>query len=123
MDRIALRDVRALGRHGANPGEREREQPFAIDLDLDIDLRAAECSDALTDTLNYAALHAMLVGIVESTSFELIERLAGEILRAVFADPRVRSAELTVAKPKLLSGATPSVTLRRDNPRFRAAFP
>ncbi|MDQ2871903.1 MAG: dihydroneopterin aldolase [Candidatus Eremiobacteraeota bacterium] len=123
MDRIALRGIRASGRHGANPGEREREQPFTIDLEIEIDLHVPERSDALSDTVNYAELHARIVSIVESTSFELLERLAGEMLRAVFADPRVRAAQLTLAKPDLLAGATPSVTLRRENARFRNAFP
>ena len=40
MDRIALRRVRAYGRHGWNEGEREAAQPFEIDLDVEIDLRA-----------------------------------------------------------------------------------
>jgi hypothetical protein len=42
------------------------------------------------------------------------------LIDAVFDDPHVRSAELTVSKPGILSGATPSVTLQRVNPRFDA---
>ncbi|MGZ3497160.1 MAG: dihydroneopterin aldolase [Vulcanimicrobiaceae bacterium] len=123
MDRISLRGVRALGRHGANPGERDREQPFDLDVVLEIDLRPAEHSDVLEDTLSYDALHKTLVGIVESQSFLLLERLAGELLRAIFRDPRVAFAELTIGKPGLLDGATPAITLRRENPRYRATFP
>lgn len=123
MDVITLRGVRACGRHGANPGERDREQPFEIDLSVEIDLRPAEASDELGETLDYAALHARLVSIVETTSFALLESLAGALVRAVFADARVAAAELTLAKPRILAGATPAVTLRRRNPRYRAAFP
>ncbi|MGZ3562246.1 MAG: dihydroneopterin aldolase [Vulcanimicrobiaceae bacterium] len=123
MDRISLRGVRALGRHGANPGERDREQPFDLDVVLEIDLRPAEHSDVLEDTLSYDVLHKTLVGIVESQSFLLLERLAGELLRAIFRDPRVAFAELTIGKPGLLDGATPAITLRRENPRYRATFP
>ena len=119
MDRIALRNLVVYGRHGANPGERERRQPFEIDLQFDIDLRAAEKSDLLSDTLDYAELHRELKQIVERESFELMERLAGALLEAVFADERVARAELRIGKPSLLDGATPSVTLVRDNPKYR----
>lgn len=113
MARIALRNVRALGRHGADLGEREREQPFDIDLVVELDASAAETSDELTDTVDYAALHRRLVTLVASTSFALLERLARALLDAVFEDERVRFAQLTIAKPGILAGATPSVTLER----------
>lgn len=123
MDVIALRGMRVFGKHGANPGERDTEQPFDLEILAEIDLTAAEHSDALGDTLNYDALHRRISTIVQSTSFELLERLGGEILRAIFADPRVARAEVEIAKPELLDGATPSVRLRRENPRYRATFP
>lgn len=121
MDLIALRGMRVYGRHGANPGERDSEQPFDIEILAEMDLSAPAQSDALGDTLNYAELHARVTSIVQSTSFELIERLGGEILGAIFADPRVARAEVEIGKPGLLAGATPSVRLRRENPRHRAS--
>lgn len=123
MDVIALRGIRVYGKHGANPGERDREQPFDLEILAELDLSAAEHSDDLGDTLNYDALHQRIAGIVQSTSYMLLERLAGEILRAIFADPRVARAEVQIAKPELLDGATPSVRLRRENPRYRRPFP
>jgi dihydroneopterin aldolase len=119
MDRIRLRDVRVFGRHGANPGERDREQPFDIGVVAEIDLHAASTTDDLDDTLDYAALYARIVTAVESTSYALIERLASDVLDAVFADHRVARAEVTIAKPGLLDGATPSITLVRENTRHR----
>jgi dihydroneopterin aldolase len=117
MDVIALRDVRAYGRHGANPGERDAEQPFDLEIVLEMDLTDASFSDELGDTLNYAELHERAIGIVQSTSFMLLERLAAEIVNEIFRDPRVARAEVSIAKPQLLGGATPSVRLRRENPR------
>ena len=117
MDVISLAGVRVYGRHGANPGERDAEQPFDLDVRIEIDLTTASYSDELGDTLNYADLHQRVAGIVQSTSFMLLERLAAEILNAIFRDPRVVRAEVAIAKPQLLDGATPSVRLRRENPR------
>jgi dihydroneopterin aldolase len=111
-DRIEVRAIRAYGRHGANPGERDHPQPFDLDLRLDVDLAAARRSDRLEDTLDYAALHATIVLIVRERSYALLERLGDEILAEVMRDARVAAAELTIAKPGLLAGATPAVTLR-----------
>jgi 7,8-dihydroneopterin aldolase/epimerase/oxygenase len=118
MDRITLRGVRAHGRHGTAAAERERPQPFEIDLSLEVDLRSAQTSDDLAQTIDYAALCERLVEIVETTSYALLERLAGDLLEAVFADRRVARAAVTVAKPGILDGATPAVTLDRVNPRY-----
>jgi dihydroneopterin aldolase len=118
LDIISLTGVRAFGRHGANPGERDREQPFDIDVRVEMDLSAPAHSDDLDDTLNYAELYQRLVGIVQSTSFVLLERLAGEIMNDIFRDARVARAQVQIAKPRLLHGATPSIVLSRENPRY-----
>lgn len=119
MDTIALRGIRAYGKHGANPGERDHPQPFDIDLEVDIDLTAARASDALADTVDYAALQLAVVGIVRTHSYALLERLGAVILAEVFADARIVAARLTLAKPGLLDGATPAVTLRAAHPAER----
>lgn len=123
MDVIALTGVRAYGRHGASPGERDAEQPFDLEIRVELDLSTAAHSDDLRDTLDYAELHQRVVGIVQSTSYVLLERLAAEILSAIFHDARVARAQVQIAKPQVLEGATPGVRLSRENPRYRAAFP
>lgn len=116
MDVIRLEGIRAAGRHGANPGERDAAQPFIVDVMLELDLRAAEQSDDLNDTLDYGAVTEEVRHVIESTSFALLERLAGEIAGVVFRDPRIVRAEISIAKPQAMRDATPRVTLRRDNP-------
>lgn len=123
MDSITLRGICAFGRHGAYDGERDEKQPFEIDLRLETDLRPAEIGDELALAVDYDALHKRVVEVVEQTSFALLERLAGEILKAVFADARIARAELSIAKPGILDGATATVTLVRENPRYRQPFP
>ena len=118
MDSIVLRGVRAWGRHGADPGERERRQLFEIDATVWLDLQGAASTDDLTQTIDYAALHERLIRAVSTGSYALLERLAADLLEAVFLDARVARAEVTVSKPHLLAGSTPSVRLERPNPRF-----
>ena len=111
-DTIAVRAIRAYGKHGANPDEREHAQPFEIDLEVEVDLQRARASDALDDTIDYAGLHATVVRLVGERSYRLLERLGDDILHDVMRDARVRAACVTIAKPALFAGATPSVTLR-----------
>lgn len=115
MDAITLRRIRAYGRVGADPGERERRQPIEIDVTAEIDLRDAAASDGLADTLDYATLRDRLVRVVSTTSYVLLERLASDLLDVVFSDARVTSARITLSKPEILDGATPSVELERRN--------
>jgi FolB domain-containing protein len=120
MDVIRIDGIRAFGRHGADPGERDSAQPFDVTVVIESDLNPAAVSDDLKDAIDYAVLCQTITRIVESTSFRLIERLAAEIARAVLDDARIAHAEITVAKPGILQGATPSVMLRRPNPKFHA---
>jgi dihydroneopterin aldolase len=113
VDRIALRGIRAYGKHGVFPHERERVAPFDVDVAIEMNLDAAAASDDLLDTLDYASVHRTLVHVVAGTSFALLERLAAELAAAVLADARVQAVEVTVAKPGILDGATPAVTLHR----------
>lgn len=113
MDAITLRGVRAYGRHGANPGERDVRQLIEIDVTAELDLEPAQRGDDLAQTIDYAAVHEGIVRIVSSTSFALLEALAGALLDTILADDRVVRATVTLSKPKILAGATPAVTLTR----------
>ncbi len=119
-DRIELRGMRFLGRHGVTLQERMEPQPIEVDLILWTDLEAAAASDELADTVDYSAAFAQVAGIVQAESYRLIEALAGAILDALMvAQPRVRAAEVRVRKPAApLPGAfdTVEAVLRRDRP-------
>jgi dihydroneopterin aldolase len=110
-DFIELRGIRAFGRHGALPGERDHLQPFDLELRLEVDVAAARQSDELDDTIDYAAIHARVVRVVSERSFRLLERLGEVILADLLRDGRILAAELSIAKPNLLDGATPGVRL------------
>jgi dihydroneopterin aldolase len=113
-DTIELRGIRAFGRHGANPGEKNVPQPFDVDVLLDVDLATARTSDALAETVDYDALHKAIVAIVRTTSYDLLERVGQDILDCIFTDARVTRAQVSIGKPRLLAGATPVVTLRQS---------
>jgi 7,8-dihydroneopterin aldolase/epimerase/oxygenase len=97
-DRIELRGLRIVGRHGALPEEQARAQPFEVDLDVAVNLAPAGASDALDDTLDYAAVVDIAHRIVGGESHTLLERVAARIADEVLSDSRVVSVTVGVRK-------------------------
>lgn len=99
LDRVALRGLGGVGRHGVLPAERESGQPFLVDVDLGLDTRAAAGSDDLADTVDYGALAGRVVALVEGEPVNLIETLAERIAGICLAEPVVEQVQVTVHKP------------------------
>ncbi len=117
-DRISLRGMRFMGRHGVHLEERMEPQLIEVDVDLETDVAAAAASDELEDTVDYAAVFEMARSRVEGDSFRLIEALAGAIAGDVLdGHAGVAAVEVRVRKPKApLPGTfdTVEVSLRRE---------
>jgi len=112
-DHIAVRGITAFGRAGVNPGEQDLPQRFDVDVELEVDLERSAHTDQLTDTYDYGKVHDVVVEVITTARFGLLERLAQEIARRILQEDRVHAVTITIAKPGILDGATPSVTLRR----------
>ena len=98
MGTILVTGLEVLGTHGVRPEEQTRAQPFGVDLELEVDLGPAGASDDLADTIDYAAVIAVTVRIVETERFQLLERLATRIAEACREDERVTAVTVTVRK-------------------------
>jgi dihydroneopterin aldolase/2-amino-4-hydroxy-6-hydroxymethyldihydropteridine diphosphokinase len=92
---IRLTGIRASGRHGANPGERDQAQEFVVDLKVTAEVQG----DSLEGTVDYRTLATTATDAVSRGSFVLLETLAGAVADAVGALPGVRRATATVHKP------------------------
>src|SRR5205814_492787 len=90
--RILVTGIRASGRHGASPGERDRPQEFVVDLDVSVD----PPGDHLADTVDYRELAATARSTVESESHQLLETIARSVVDAVRRDPKVLRVAATV---------------------------
>lgn len=99
MDRIFISALTAEAVIGIYDWERHVRQRLEIDLELWVDLRAAGKSDAIEDTLNYKSVAKRVLGLVEASSFRLVEALAGEIARIVLEEFQVARVKVTLHKP------------------------
>jgi 7,8-dihydroneopterin aldolase/epimerase/oxygenase len=99
LDTIALRGIRAFGRHGVYEFEREQGQEFVVDVLLRLSLREAAASDDVADTVHYGELADEVASIIGGEPANLIEALADRIARAALGYERVQIVEVTVHKP------------------------
>jgi 7,8-dihydroneopterin aldolase/epimerase/oxygenase len=100
-DKIILNNMVFRGRHGVHPAERELGQRFEVDIELGLDLSQAMASDQLRDTVDYSRAYAIVREEVEEHRYQLIEALAGAIIRRLFAELAVTSVLVRVRKPQV----------------------
>ncbi|MEV4218861.1 dihydroneopterin aldolase [Nonomuraea sp. NPDC049725] len=98
-DRIALKGLRARGRHGVLAAERELGQEFVVDVTLFLDTAPAAAGDDLARTVDYGELAQDLVKVVEGEPVDLIETLAQRLADVCLARELVESVEVSVHKP------------------------
>jgi dihydroneopterin aldolase len=116
-DRIELRGLRVLGRHGAREGEQDAAQPFEIDLEVEAELGEAAHDDDLTKTVDYSLVVETAMAIVGERQYRLLEALAGAIATGVLDIPGVQAVTVTVRKlrpPVAADMASAGVRLRRE---------
>lgn len=123
-DRIELRGLRVLGRHGALEGEQDAPQPFEVDLEVEADLDRAARDDDLTRTVDYSLVVETARQVVAEHRYQLLEALAGAIAQGVLEHPSVDAVTVTVRKlrpPVAADLASAGVRLRRERtePRSR----
>lgn len=117
--RVAVRGIRADGRHGVTADERASPQPFEVDVELRADLATATASDRLEDAVDYTELAALAEERVRSASFHLIETLAASIGGAILERwPDATEVDVAVRKPEALrpgpARAEVRLSLRRE---------
>jgi dihydroneopterin aldolase len=83
MPTILLSRIAFEGRHGVTAAERRSTRSFEVDVELDAALEAAQVSDRLADTINYADVAEVIVSIGTGEPHRLIESLGRRMLDAL----------------------------------------
>ena len=112
-------------RIGWTAAERAKPQRVQVSLTARAFLDdAALRSEALEQVLNYSAIESLVRRQVAESQVHLLERLAVEVLDAVFAyEPRLAAATLTLGKPDIRSDcARLGITLTRHQTPLRGSI-
>ncbi|MDA8400457.1 MAG: dihydroneopterin aldolase [Actinomycetota bacterium] len=116
-DRVLLNGLRVLGCHGVTDEERQLAQPFEVDVELEVDLTDSSTRDDLDCTVDYAVVAAKVDQVVSSSSYRLLESLAGAIAKVVLDLPHVEAITVEIRKlrpPMPYDASSVGVRLRRE---------
>jgi FolB domain-containing protein len=107
-DTIYINDLRLACIIGVREHERTKKQDVIIHIKLTVDLRSAGESDELNDTVSYSDVAKTVTGIVEKSSFFLLEKLAETIAQACLGYKGVKKATVSIEKPNAIPHARSS---------------
>jgi FolB domain-containing protein len=100
---------------GFQEWEREKKQDILVNLEMLIPDETAVDTDNVSDSADYKKIKYAIVDSVESSSFYLLERLAGHILDIVMTNKKVLRATVELDKPHALRFAdSVSIILSRE---------
>ena len=102
LDKIYISDLRLQCIIGINDWERTQKQDVIINVILYADLKKPCRTDHLEDSVDYKEIKKEIIAMVENSSFNLIERLAGEIALICLAHPIANAVRIKVDKPGAL---------------------
>ena len=102
LDKIHIRDLALRCMVGINDWERHKKQDVLVNITLWADLGRACRTDDIADTVDYKAVKERAAAMVESSSYNLIERLAEAIAQECLAHPLVQRVRVSVDKPGAL---------------------
>jgi dihydroneopterin aldolase len=118
-DVIHLSGIQVFAHHGVFEDEKLNGQLFVVDVDVEYDASEAALTDAVADTLDYAAVAVAVRDAVQGEPVDLLEALGLRVMKAIFAFDRAQAVNLTLHKPEVampveLAGVSITLYRRRD---------
>lgn len=105
---VFIEDLLVQARVGVHDHERGGAQPLQVSIE--IELRAARPGD-LAETVDYGRVAEAARRIAVDEHIDLIETFAAKLLDVCLDEPAAVSAQVTVRKPRALSGGMAGVRL------------
>ena len=106
MDIVFIEDLNIQTVIGIFDWEREIKQTVSLNLEMGFDIRQAARTDAIDDTLDYKAVAKRLIDFVESSEFQLVEKLAGHCAEIILTEFPVSWLRLKLSKPGAVRGSS-----------------
>ena len=110
---IYIKNLRLRTFIGFNEEEKTKKQDVIVNIQLRYDAAAATESDSVDDACNYKILTKKIIILVEEKAFDLLEKMAGDIIGLIAAIDKVQEASVEIDKPHALRFAD-SVSVKMD---------
>lgn len=92
--------LEVFANHGLFEEENKLGQKFIFDIECELNYKKALSSDEMTDSVSYANIADVVVKIATENTFNLLERLAGEVLKNIFDSfTEIENVKLKINKP------------------------
>lgn len=111
MAEITIKNLLLRTEVGFKDHEKGKKQDLIINLKLGFETIGEEVSDDPSMALDYRAICKQIIETIESRSYNLIEKVAQDVLEIVQRNQRVKWADVEVDKPNALRFAQ-SVSVR-----------
>lgn len=102
MATIHIKNLRLRTFIGFNEEEKTKKQDVIINIQLVYNASLAAESDSVDDACNYKILTKKIIALVEQQSFELLEKMAADILNLIAEVGDIHSASVEIDKPHAL---------------------
>ena len=97
---LFIYNLEVFANHGLFEEENKLGQKFIFDIECELNYKKAMFSDEMTDSISYADIAEVVVKTATTNTFNLLERLAGEILKNIFTEfPQIENINLKINKP------------------------
>ena len=97
---LFIDNLEVFANHGLFEEENKLGQKFIFDIECELNYKKAMFSDEMTDSISYADIAEVVVKTATTNTFNLLERLAGEILKNIFTEfSQIENIKLKINKP------------------------
>ena len=97
---LFIDNLEVFANHGLFEEENRLGQKFIFDIECELNYKKAMFSDEMTDSISYADIAEVVVKTATTNTFNLLERLAGEILKNIFTEfSQIENINLKINKP------------------------
>jgi FolB domain-containing protein len=99
---VTIKGLEVKVRIGIEPRELKSAQAVVLDISFEYDERQAARTDDIASAVDYQAMAGRITDLLKRSRFNLLEKMAHEVLKLVTADKRVKAASVTVTKPRAI---------------------
>ena len=97
---LFIDNLEVFANHGLFEEENKLGQKFIFDIECELNYKKAMFIDEMTDSISYADIAEVVVKTATTNTFNLLERLAGEILKNIFTEfSQIENIKLKINKP------------------------